>query len=330
MWFTTLSHRNRFSCSYTQLVASSATGSTTVTASVLYGASRFQLDRLQSILNAQRRGSGWGYRSSLISRPALIRSELHWLPVRFWPEFKICLFDRSELSDRRRPGLPSETLRFLKRRPSEPSFQWRRHGGNGRVRTPHFCSDPSWDLRKSVEKCFIYRGGGGCPMHVFCNFLLLTSKEKLFGPPTFFGLATPLLRSASRGDLAIVPRADTTRFAGGAVSLFLGRPFGTPYRRKFDKSWTMLNCSRKGWKHSTCKSNSNTSVVKRGCRFLHCRHQCCSIGAGWLLVRLKGRCVRRIWKWKIGSIKQKSCVPLHGWCKWICQKNIIRNKSKIL
>ena len=39
--------------------------------------------------------------------------------------------------------------------------QWRRHVGNGWVRTPHFCSDPSWDLRKSVEKCFLYRGGGG-------------------------------------------------------------------------------------------------------------------------------------------------------------------------
>ena len=36
-------------------------------------------------------------------------------------------------------------------------------GGMG-VQTPHFCSDPSWDLRKSVEKCFKYRGG---PMHVY-------------------------------------------------------------------------------------------------------------------------------------------------------------------
>ena len=30
-------------------------------------------------------------------------------------------------------------------------------GGRG-IRTPHFCSDPSWDLCKSVQKCFIYRG----------------------------------------------------------------------------------------------------------------------------------------------------------------------------
>ena len=28
-------------------------------------------------------------------------------------------------------------------------------------------------------------------MHVYCKFLLLASKEKLFGPPTSFGLATP-------------------------------------------------------------------------------------------------------------------------------------------
>ena len=47
---------------------------------------------------------------------------------------------------------------------------------------------------------------------------------------------------------------------GGAVSPFPGRPFGTPYRRKFDKLWTMLNYLREGWKHSICWSNSNTSV----------------------------------------------------------------------
>ena len=47
---------------------------------------------------------------------------------------------------------------------------------------------------------------------------------------------------------------------GGAVSPFPGRPFGTPYRGKFDKLWTMLNCLRKSWKHFICWSNSNTSV----------------------------------------------------------------------
>ena len=34
---------------------------------------------------------------------------------------------------------------------------------------------------------------------------------------------------------------------------------GIPYRRRFDKPWTMLNSSRKCWKHSTFKSNTNTS-----------------------------------------------------------------------
>ena len=55
-------------------------------------------------------------------------------------------------------------------------------GGSGpptSVQTPpEICANPL----KSV----LYIGGGG-PMHVYCNFLLLTSKEKLFGPPTFLG-----------------------------------------------------------------------------------------------------------------------------------------------
>ena len=29
-------------------------------------------------------------------------------------------------------------------------------------------------------------------MHVYCNFLLLTSRKNCSDPPTFFGLATPL------------------------------------------------------------------------------------------------------------------------------------------
>ena len=77
-------------------------------------------------------------------------------------------------------------------------------GGSG----PHFCADPSWDLRKSVEKCFIY-GGGGIPIHVYCDFLLLTSKEKLFGSPTFFGLATPLRGNTS---IALSPGLRTCVF----------------------------------------------------------------------------------------------------------------------
>ena len=61
--------------------------------SVLYGASRFQLDRLQSILNAAARIILRIPKYSHIS--ASIRDELHWLPVRFRPEFKICLFVRN-------------------------------------------------------------------------------------------------------------------------------------------------------------------------------------------------------------------------------------------
>ena len=47
--------------------------------------------------------------------------------------------------------------------------------------------------------------------------------------------------------------------SGGAVSLCLGRPSGISYRRRFGKPWTMLNCLRKSWKHSTCRSKTNTS-----------------------------------------------------------------------
>ena len=61
--------------------------------SVLYGASRFQLDRLQSILNAAARIVLRISKFSHIS--ASIRDELHWLPVRFRPEFKICMFVRN-------------------------------------------------------------------------------------------------------------------------------------------------------------------------------------------------------------------------------------------
>ena len=60
---------------------------------VLYGASGFQLDRLQSILNAAARIILKMPKYSHIS--ASIRNELHWLPLRFRPEFKICLFVRN-------------------------------------------------------------------------------------------------------------------------------------------------------------------------------------------------------------------------------------------
>ena len=67
--------------------------------------------------------------------------------------------------------------------------------GNGWVRTPHFCSDPSWDLRKSVEKCFIYRGvpfiyrgSHACILKLFTAH----QQRKIVQTPTFIGLATPL------------------------------------------------------------------------------------------------------------------------------------------
>ena len=62
---------------------------------------------------------------------------------------------------------------------------------------PEICTNPL----RSV----LYIGGGGGAMHVYCKFLLVTSKEKLFGPLTFFGLATPLIEiTKPRG--AWVPR----------------------------------------------------------------------------------------------------------------------------
>ena len=66
--------------------------------------------------------------------------------------------------------------------------QWRRHGGNGGSGPPTSVQTPP-EICANPLRIVLYIGG---PMHVYCNFLLLTSKEKLFGPPTFFGLATPL------------------------------------------------------------------------------------------------------------------------------------------
>ena len=89
--------------------------------SVLYGASRFQLDHLQSILNAAARIILRIQNYSHIS--ASIRDELHWLPVRFRPEFKICLFVRNCLVGTAPAYLQELCIAsFFKRRPSEPSI----------------------------------------------------------------------------------------------------------------------------------------------------------------------------------------------------------------
>ena len=72
---------------------------------------------------------------------------------------------------------PLDTCRYV---------QWRRHGGNGWVRTPppHFCSDPSWDLHKSVEKCFLY---GGVPWMYIVTFYCSPAKKNCSDPPLFLG-----------------------------------------------------------------------------------------------------------------------------------------------
>ena len=68
----------------------------------------------------------------------------------------------------------------------------------------------------------------------------LTSKNSASEFPQTPAVATFL--SASRADL-VVPRADTTWF-GRRGFLCLVRPSGIPYRKRFDKPWTMLNSSR--------------------------------------------------------------------------------------
>ena len=56
---------------------------------------------------------------------------------------------------------------------------------------PRLCSDPSCDQRKTAEIFFYMKGG--CTVYVYCDILLLISKEKILEPPNFFGLATPLI-----------------------------------------------------------------------------------------------------------------------------------------
>ena len=42
-------------------------------------------------------------------------------------------------------------------------------------------------------KSVLYMRGRRCPLHAYWNFLLPTSKEKLFGPPTFLGWRRPCI-----------------------------------------------------------------------------------------------------------------------------------------
>ena len=86
-------------------------------------------------------------------------------------------------------------------------------GGSGpptSVQTPpEICANPL----KSVLHI------GGCPMHVYCNFLLLTSKEKWFGPPHFFWAG------------------DATAFVGFCKQLFVvvSGPFALNSKEKLTK-----------------------------------------------------------------------------------------------
>ena len=114
-----LSRRNRFSCSCT---ASSATGSTTVTASSTVPAGSNSTVDLQSILNAC---SGMNHREDTEVLPYLGQhSRRASLASNSLPAQIQDLPLRSELTGRYCPGLPPGTLRrrFLKCRPSEPSI----------------------------------------------------------------------------------------------------------------------------------------------------------------------------------------------------------------
>ena len=63
-------------------------------------------------------------------------------------------------------------------------------GGSG----PHTSVQTSPEICANPLRSVLYIGGGGGPMHVYCNVLLLTSNKKFVGPSLFFGLATPLGR----------------------------------------------------------------------------------------------------------------------------------------
>ena len=65
-------------------------------------------------------------------------------------------------------------------------------------------------------------------------------------------LASPKAYHCFTHGASVLVMHEPMSYTNGLLCLFPGRPFGTPYRRKFDKLWTMLNCFREGWKHSTC------------------------------------------------------------------------------
>ena len=74
----------------------------------------------------------------------------------------------------------------------EMSFSGVATGGNGGVRTPTSVQTPL-EISANPLKSFITYRGGGYPMYVYCNFYCSPAKKHGLDPPTFLGLATPLM-----------------------------------------------------------------------------------------------------------------------------------------
>ena len=66
-----------------------------------------------------------------------------------------------------------------------PRAQWRRHEGMGGFGSPTYVQTPLEISAKPLTSYFLYMVSVPC-RYVYCDFLLLTSKEKLFDPH-FFG-----------------------------------------------------------------------------------------------------------------------------------------------
>ena len=73
------------------------------------------------------------------------------------------------------------------------NYQWRRHEGNGWVRTPPLLFRPRLGFSANPLRSFFHiLGDTPCMCIVTFYHSVLTGKETWFGPPTFLGLATPL------------------------------------------------------------------------------------------------------------------------------------------
>ena len=110
---------------------------------LLYSIAEEQLNFLQSVLRSAARLVLRKRKFDSITTD--MRDKLHWLPVQQRIEYKICML----VLKCRRNQAPTYPV-------ASPWGGGVGGGGSG----PPFCSDPSWDLRKSVEKYFMYRGRG--------------------------------------------------------------------------------------------------------------------------------------------------------------------------